>query len=115
MRFFHAMSPLRKKKAPPARPVHLIYELSGEVGAVDVFTLAPALLSLGQLIQESNATLNPGGDTVVVEVRPFREGSFIVDLVLNPATAYAPQLAMAAGGGIWETLKAIGLVASTTK
>ena len=63
---------------------NFIYELGGDVGEIDVFELAPTLLSLGQLIQEANRTLYPQGQEIAVNVKPFKQGSFIVDIVLFP-------------------------------
>ncbi|MBC7929270.1 MAG: hypothetical protein H7Z38_01785, partial [Rubrivivax sp.] len=64
---------------------NFIYELGGDVGEIDVFELAPTLLSLGQLIQEANRTLYPQGQEIAVNVKPFKQGSFIVDIVLFPS------------------------------
>ena len=61
---------------------HLVYKLEGDIKEIDVFRLAPTLLALGGLIQESNRELFPEGQDVGVNVKPFREGSFIVDLTL---------------------------------
>jgi hypothetical protein len=61
---------------------NFIYELGGDVGEIDVFELAPTLLSLGQLVQEANRTLYPEGQEIAVNVKPFKQGSFIVDVVL---------------------------------
>src|ERR1035438_4893053 len=61
---------------------HLVYKLEGDIKEIDVFKLAPTLLALGGLIQESNRELFPEGQDVGVNVKPFREGSFIVDLTL---------------------------------
>ena len=64
--------------------VNFIYKLSGAPQEIDVFALAPTLLALGQLIQEGNRTLYPEGQQIAVNVRPFKEGSFVVDIVLFP-------------------------------
>ena len=61
---------------------HLVYKLEGDIKEIDVFKLAPTLLALGGLIQESNRDLFPDGRDVGVNVKPFRDGSFIVDLTL---------------------------------
>jgi hypothetical protein len=62
--------------------LNFIYKLDGDVTEVDVFKLAPALLALGELIQDSNVEINPEGKKISVNVKPFREGSFVVDLRL---------------------------------
>jgi hypothetical protein len=65
---------------------HLVYKLDGDIAEIDVFTLAPTLLALGALIQDSNRVLFPKGQDVGVNVKPFREGSFVVDLTLFSPT-----------------------------
>jgi hypothetical protein len=60
---------------------HLVYKLEGDIREIDIFKLAPTLLALGGLIQASNRELFPDGQDVGVNVKPFREGSFIVDLL----------------------------------
>lgn len=59
-----------------------VYQIRGEIKEIDVFKLAPTLLALGELIQDSNRELNREGPEIAVNVKPFREGSFIVDLIL---------------------------------
>ena len=68
----------------PDNHVNFVYKLDGEVSEIDVFKLAPTLLALGELIQESNKLLNPSGKQIGVNVKPFRPGSFIVDLTVFP-------------------------------
>jgi hypothetical protein len=68
----------------PENHLNFVYQLEGDVREVDVFKLAPTLLALGQLIQDSNRELYPDGREIGVNVKPFREGSFIVDLSLFP-------------------------------
>ncbi|HRH23350.1 MAG TPA: hypothetical protein PK295_01840 [Candidatus Magasanikbacteria bacterium] len=67
-----------------SRPVNFIYKLDGTDidSGVNVFELAPILLSLGELIKESNKILNPQGRDIAVNVKPFEKGSFIVDILL---------------------------------
>lgn len=64
--------------------INLVYKLDGDIQEVDVFQLAPTLLALGELVQESNQELNPAGRQIGVNVKPFRQGSFIVDLTVFP-------------------------------
>jgi hypothetical protein len=103
--------------------VNFIYKLGGDLGEIDVFALAPTLLALGQLIQEGNRTLYPDGKQIAVNVKPFREGSFIVDVSLFPTEAIYPILALAkdippaqilAVLGFIGIAKTTGLVARTT-
>ena len=105
------------RPVPPAEPqeqVRLVYALEGEVDSVDVFALAPALLSLGSLIQNSARTLNQLDGRVAVNVRPFRPGSFHVDIVLFGQ--HAQEIAQGTLGPVLsatriiDVLKAIGLV-----
>lgn len=65
--------------------VNLIYKLEGDKVSegIDIFELSPILLSLGELIQESNSVVNPNSQRkIAVNVKPFEKGSFIVDIVL---------------------------------
>jgi hypothetical protein len=66
------------------KKVNFIYRLDGEniSEGFDVFELAPILLSVGELIKESNRIINPLGKDLAVNVKPFKEGSFIVDILL---------------------------------
>jgi hypothetical protein len=53
-------------------------------GAMDVYELAPALLSIGDLVKSSNAVLNGDRATVTVSVESdFKKGSFEVSLILD--------------------------------
>lgn len=53
-------------------------------GGMDVYDLAPALLSVGDLIRESNRFLNEDHTRVAVQVRSdFRHGSFEVSLLVD--------------------------------
>lgn len=56
-------------------------------GRMDVRDLAPALLALGDLLHEAGEAASPDAPTVNLDIRAFREGSFIVDLEVVVATA----------------------------
>ncbi len=109
-----AIEKIREREAPDER-VDFVYVLEGAVDGVDIFTLAPTLLHLGQLINDSNNALNPAIQKVGVNVRPFRPGSFVVDIdVFRSAGDFAQGLLMTAGlVGVPEILKALGLIADT--
>lgn len=87
-----------------------IYEIDGP-DRIDVFELAPVLLSVGSLVRESNEIVHPGGPSISVDARPFREGSFLIDLYLV-AQAGLPLLpsAVHAARDLIEVIKTIGLV-----
>ena len=93
--------------------VSYVYKLSDGPLEIDVFALAPTLLSLGKLIQESNQTLYPEGHQIAVNVKPFREGSFIVDITLFHSEAFYPIFAIGKDippNQIIELLGMIGLI-----
>lgn len=62
--------------------VNLIYRLEGPAveNGIDVFQLSPLLLSLGNLIQQSQNAVSPTGKKLGVNIRPFQKGSFIIEL-----------------------------------
>lgn len=95
-----------------AERVDFVYKLDGADDGVDVFTLAPTLLHLGQLITESNNILNPSYQRVGVNVRPFKPGSFIVETSVFQQLQDMPQGAMATAAlvTIHEILKDLGLI-----
>lgn len=100
----------------PDNQINLVYKLDGEIQELDVFQLAPTLLALGELIQESNQQVNPGGRQIGVNVKPFREGSFIVDLTVFPQTHLQQFLDLLGSHPIDQiktVLEWIGLIAGT--
>jgi len=100
----------------PDNQINLVYKLNGDVREVDVFQLAPTLLALGELIQEGNQEVNPGGRQIGVNVKPFREGSFIVDLTVFPQShlqQFLDLLSTHPVDQIKTVLEWIGLVAGT--
>jgi hypothetical protein len=96
--------------------VSFVYKLGGGPSEIDVFALAPTLLALGKLIQESNQTLYPEGHQVAVNVKPFKEGSFVVDVVLFHSEAFYPIFAIGKDippQQILELLSFIGFIKGT--
>jgi hypothetical protein len=75
--------------------VEFVYKLDGEVTEINVFELAPTLLALGELIQQANKTAFPDGREIAVNVKPFREGSFNVDVVVAAASTLQALLDIA--------------------
>ncbi len=66
----------------------VIYKLNGinaEEG-VDIFQIAPILMSFGELIRSANDTLG-FEEKIDVKVKPFREGSWITEFVFHSQVA----------------------------
>ena len=57
-----------------SNPVNFVYQLDGDIEGVDVKDLSPILLSLGELIQEANKTINPDGREFLLKLNPFKKG-----------------------------------------
>lgn len=101
----------------PENRVNFVYKLDGDVQEVDVFKLAPTLLALGELIQESNQVVNPSGRQIGVNVKPFRPGSFIVDLTIFPQTNFQQVLDLLSSHSLEEVknlLEWIGLITGSS-
>jgi hypothetical protein len=101
----------------PENHLNFVYTLDGDVDEIDVFQLAPTLLALGELIQQGNRTLFPNGREVAVNCKPFREGSFIVDLTLFPSTELQQLLDFIKPHSLEQLktlLEVIGLIATGT-
>jgi hypothetical protein len=100
----------------PDNQVNFVYKLDGDVQEVDVFKLAPTLLALGELVQESNREINPSGREIGVNVKPFRAGSFIVDLTIFPQTNLQQVLDLLSSHSaeqVKNLLEWIGLITGT--
>ena len=97
--------------------IDLIYKLNGDFeDGIDVFELAPVLLSIGQLISESQKILYPDGPPLAVNVRPFKEGSFDIQIILHPVSNIQKILDIIrspGGSDIKELLQYIGLIIPT--
>lgn len=97
--------------------VDLIYKINGNFeNGIDVFELAPVLLSFAELISVSRKALFPERLPLAVNVRPFKDGSFDIQIVLHPLTNIQKILEFVKspdGQNIKELLEYIGLVSGT--
>lgn len=68
--------------------VNLIIKIKGSAieEGLNLFDLAPSLLSIGNIITEANKTINPEGKEIAINIKPFEKGSFIIDLYLFAKT-----------------------------
>ncbi len=68
--------------------INLIIKLKGPAieEGLDLFNLAPSLLSIGNIITEANKIINPEGKEIAINIKPFEKGSFIIDLALFAKT-----------------------------
>jgi hypothetical protein len=94
--------------------LELEYKLDGDLKEIDVFNLAPALTGLGELIQRAHHDLGAEHD-VGVNVKPFAQGSFVVEisLFIKQNIPLIPVSAIAIGVALTKTtqiLEAIGMI-----
>ena len=80
------------ERQPEAGEVHLAYQIEGPQDVVPVFELSRTLEALGNIIQEGDHVVHSDRHALVVRVKPFQQGSFVMDLVLsvqnNPAVLF---------------------------
>jgi len=91
----------------------LIYKIEGEPNDVDMFELARVLDSFGTVVREAYRVINQDDSQLVLKVKPFEHGSFIMDVALyvhnNPGVLFLmahPDLVKHAK----NTLEALGFV-----
>ena len=64
--------------------INLIYKIEGKPNEVDVFELARVLDSFGNILREGYRVVSePTAGEMVVKVKPFEPGSFIMDIALH--------------------------------
>lgn len=100
------------------KKLDMIYKLDGNFqDGVNIFELSSVLLSLGQVIAESQKTLHPTENGMSICVHPFKDGSFEIQLILQHATNLQGILDLIhsqTGQDIKELLEYIGLVCGST-
>ncbi len=96
------------------KSVNLIYKFNGNIESIDLFEIAPILLSLGQIIQDSNKIIYPNSSELGINAKPFENGSFIIEIVLFAKTNLQNMISFvnsSEGQRIKELLEFIGLSA----
>src|SRR5581483_8849581 len=96
--------------------VHLTYQIEGKRNDVPVFELAQTLEGIGQIIQEADRIVFDDDHEVNVKVKPFEEGSFMMDLVLSVQNSSAVLFFLSqpeAVERIKKVLEYLGLIKKT--
>jgi hypothetical protein len=75
--------PTLPQRTDEAGEVHLIYQIEGKQNDVPAFELSRTLEALGLVIQEADGVVSNDEFELSVKVRPFQEGSFIMNIVLS--------------------------------
>src|SRR5665647_787515 len=105
-------SPARFLRGGSALREHLVYALEGvdPEDGVDVFEIAPILIHVGELVRGGSAVLDLGM-SIDVRVRPFAEGSWITEFVLNSSVVQdlLSYFKTAEGSSLKELLEMLGL------
>lgn len=97
----------------PKKSINLIYKFNGDVESINLFEIAPILLSVGQLIQDSNKVIYPDAEDIGINAKPFDKGSFVIEIVLFAKTNLQHLLSFVnsqEGQRIKELLEFIGLI-----
>ena len=90
----------------PENHLNFVYQLEGDVKRSRCIQASAGNLALGQLLQDSNRELYPNGPEIAVNVKPFRDGSFIVDLALFSTSNFQQLLDLLAPHSL-EQLKTL--------
>jgi hypothetical protein len=98
-----------------AEKINLIYQLDGKNldQGLDVNKVINLLVSMDQLIQESNKILNPASPDIEIKIKPLKKGSYIFDIVLDFMQTSQATISPLGSEGlrqIFETLKTIGII-----
>jgi hypothetical protein len=93
----------------------LIYKLGGDFSeGIEVAALCPMLAALSDLIQVSNKTIVGTEKEITVRIKPFEEGSLIINLALQAKDAFQSAMDFANQNDcskLRTLLECIGLVA----
>lgn len=70
------------------KKIDLVYQLQGPAveKGIDVFKLSPLLFSIGDLLQTSQQIAHPIGHELGINIKPFKKGSFVIELSLFAKT-----------------------------
>lgn len=107
------IEPIEKRTGADIESVNLIYKIEGQPNDVDVFELARVLDAFGNVIREAYQVAHKDEGELVVKVKPFETGSFIMDIALHLQKDPAFLLLFANSDWITsakDTLEALGFI-----
>jgi hypothetical protein len=88
----HSTTVEKRRPKPSSDSIDLIYKIEGDRSEVDVFELSRVLDSIGTIAKESYRVAHPDEGELKLAIKPFKEGSFIMDIALqlqqNPAILF---------------------------
>lgn len=101
------------------KKVELIYQFNGPAvqDGIDVFKLSPLLLSIGELLQKGQTISHPEGHPLGVNIKPFKQGSFVIEIALFAQNNLQQLLDLVNSDSVQEikeVLEWMGIIAGTT-
>src|ERR1700727_134208 len=103
----------KRRTKPYSDSIDVIYKIEGDQSEVDVFELSRVLDSIGTIAIESYRVAHPDEGELKLAIKPFKEGSFIMDIAFqlqqNPAILFVlthPEVR----DNLKSTLEAIGFI-----
>jgi len=73
----------QKTTTESAESIDLIYKITGEPSEIDVFELSRVLDAFGHVLKETYRVTYPIDGELNVTVKPFQQGSFLMDMALS--------------------------------
>jgi hypothetical protein len=80
----------RSQSGPePGEKIDLLYKIEGQPNELNIFELAKVLESFGTMVKESYQLIHPKAGDLDVRVKPFEQGSFVINFPMEVKEAAA--------------------------